>query len=108
MKNHLQLWTTDLATGFGARFDELAATDSVAFFKTVPGCVGAVFSRSEKKGYVLTAWTDEASAAAASTSQAYGEAVQRIVKSGVMAGEQSLESLTVSGRFFAAAPAFQL
>ncbi len=62
MPPYQQLWTTDLAPGLGARFDELARGDSVPFFQTVPGCIAAVFARTANKGYVLTQWTDLASA----------------------------------------------
>lgn len=106
MSNYLRLWTTGLAENSGSRFDELAVSNSVPLFKSIPGCLGAVFARSEKTGYVLTVWADEVSADAASKSAIYLEAVQLIGKSGVMAGEQSLEQITISGSFMAAASDF--
>lgn len=106
MANYLRLWTTDLTEGHGPRFDELAAAHSVPLFRTLPGCLGAVFARSEKKGYVLTAWADVAAADEASKAPAYREAVQFIGKSGVMTGEQSLEPLTICGSFSSAASVF--
>ena len=93
MPSHSRLWTTGLAAGQGLRFDELAATHSLPLFKTLPGCLGAVFARTASKGYVLTTWLDEAHAEAASASPPYLEAVRFIGQSGVMAGEQSLEAI---------------
>ncbi len=93
MPNHCRLWTTGLAAGQGPRFDELAATHSLPLFKKLPGCLAAVFARTEAKGYVLTTWLDEAHAEAASASPPYLEAVRFIGQSGVMAGEQSLEAV---------------
>lgn len=93
MPSHSRLWTTGLAAGQGPRFDELAAKHSLPLFKTLPGCLGAVFARTESKGYVLTTWLDEAHAEAASASPPYLEAVRFIGQSGVMAGEQSLEAI---------------
>lgn len=105
MPNHSRLWTTGLASGQGPRFDELAATHSLPLFKTLPGCLGAVFARTEAKGYVLTTWLDEAHADAASASPTYLEAVRFIGQSGVMAGEQSLESIVgATGAVFGGGP----
>lgn len=106
MSNYLRLWTTGLAAGHGPRFDDLAVTHSIPLFQSIPGCFGAVFARSEEKGYVLTVWIDEASADAASQSPIYLEAVQHIGKSGVMAGEQALEQLAISGSFMATTSVF--
>lgn len=101
MPSHSRLWTTGLAAGQGPHFDELAATHSLPLFKTLPGCLGAVFARSEAKGYVLTTWVDEAHADAASASPPYLQAVRFIGQSGVMAGEQSLETIVgVTGAVF--------
>ena len=106
MANHLRLWTTDLAEGRGPRFDELAMTHSVPLFRTLPGCVGAVFARSETKGYVLTAWTDAAAAEEASKAPPYREAVQFIARSGVMAGRliSSTQAPDLSRRRVSPAP----
>ena len=98
MPNFVRLWTTDLVTGQSARFDELA-TQSLALFQSLPGCLAAVFGRSEASGYVLTTWRDAAAAGAADELPAYKEAVEFIAKSGVLTGRQSLQPLTICASF---------
>ena len=107
MSNYFRLWATGLAQGQGARFDELAASHSVPLFKSIPGCLGAVFARSDRKAYVLTTWTDAASAEAAQKMQTYIDAVQAIARSGILAGEQSLEQITIADGFAAAPGIFR-
>jgi len=106
MSNFVRLWTTDLVAGRAAQFDELSVTHSVALFQSLPGCVGAVFARSETTGYVLTAWHDGAAADAAAQLPVYREAVGAIMASGVITGRQSLQPLTVSASFMASPSVF--
>ena len=76
-----------------------ARTESLPMFKKQAGCLGVMFTLSGNLCATTTIWKDMESIVALKTSPTYNETVKKIVATGMLEGEQSVEIFDCFGGF---------
>jgi hypothetical protein len=95
----VRLWTTGIISSKAAEYDGFASSRSLAMFKTLDGCLGVIFIRSDTKGYALSFWDNAASVEALADSELYQNTVSEIVAAGFLKEPQTSELVDVTGGF---------
>ena len=96
----IRLWTTRVAPGRMAEYEQNERNRSTPMFREQPGCLGALFVRCAETCAALTFWKDMNSVERLATSRSYLEASAFYSSSGMLIGAPSLEVFEVSGGFF--------
>lgn len=91
----VRLWKTQVQASSLPKYEENERTRSLPMFKQQPGCLGALFLRSEEMCFALTFWKDLAAVERLKTSKSYLEAVEFYEQSGMLIGEPSLQLFEV-------------
>lgn len=86
-----RLWKTGLKPGRAAAYETIAREISLPMFRQQDGFLGAIMSRSDDEGLVLTLWRHHAAVEALKHSPSYQATVERILTADLLAGEQSTE-----------------
>jgi hypothetical protein len=84
------------------RWDDYTAFErehSRPMFELLPGCLGVFFVRTESGAAAITLWRDQAAIDALGSSALYRATVQRLVDSGLLRGEQTVEVLPAAGHW---------
>lgn len=95
----IRLWVTGLKPDCTAAYDAFAHSHSFAMFKSLDGCEGVLFVRSDQRGYVFSFWRDHASIEALSSSAVYAATVKEIVAAGFLDEPQTVDLVEMTGGF---------
>src|SRR3546814_5152500 len=90
-------WSTGYAPG---RLDDLAAfcNDRLKpFFRDHDGCLACVFTHDDSEWRTITVWRDQAAVDGVKDSAVYRGLLDELLASGILAGEQHVQKLTVAG-----------
>ncbi|HYD61549.1 MAG TPA: hypothetical protein VEC35_14385 [Noviherbaspirillum sp.] len=97
----IRLWVTGLFPSRAENYDKFANSRSLHMFRTLDGCEGVLFIRSETQGYVFSFWRDVDAIEALSKSDLYQQTVKEIVAAGFLSEPQTVELVNVTGGFLA-------
>ena len=84
------------------RFDELedfSNARSLPMFMQQEGCLGVLFSRDEHYCATISFWEDMKAIEQLKDSSSYNDTVEKIVATGMLEGEQSVEIFETFGGF---------
>lgn len=104
----IRLWSTKLVPELVSDYDAFASSTSLEMFRSLDGCLGVVFLRSKERGFVFSFWRDSRSVDALRSSAPYDETVRRIAAAGLLAGEQTVDVVKLTGGFMTSAAADEL
>jgi heme-degrading monooxygenase HmoA len=82
----VRIWTATLAAGGSDVYERFAATQSLAMFRSQPGNLGVLFSRSGSTCTVISLWDSIASVEALAESPSYRGTVRRIMDTRCLVG----------------------
>ena len=86
-----RMWRTGIKPGRAEAYEEFARTISLSMFRAQQGFAGVVMGRDGGSAWVLTLWRDQAAVESLATSASYRAAVEKILASDLLDGEQSTE-----------------
>jgi heme-degrading monooxygenase HmoA len=95
----VRVWKVGIADGQAEALEQFAKQVSLPMFRQQPGCLGVLFTRSEKTCATITLWESEESIEALNLSASYQKVVRAIEESGVLEGAHQTEAFCFYGGF---------
>lgn len=92
----VRIWRTGLDEARADEYERFARERSLPMFQRLPGCLGALFTKSAEGRAVVSLWTDVSAVAALETDRDYQSTVAAILAAGFLRPPQSVETLDVS------------
>lgn len=99
----VRIWQTRVVPTRTADYERFAREDSLRMFRRQEGCVGVLYLVRDGAGVTLSLWRDEDAVRALAASEDYREVVDRLERSGILAGDQSVQVYDLIGGFLSAA-----
>jgi heme-degrading monooxygenase HmoA len=93
----VRIWRTEIESSRAGEYEAFAREQSLPMFREQPGFLGVLFLGTGARQAVVTLWKDEGSLERLNGSPTYEATVSRLVKTGVLRGQQSLEVLEERG-----------
>ena len=100
-----RIWRTGVEPTRVGEYERFAVEQSLPMFRQHRGCLGVLFGRASSNCAVITLWDDLEAIAALENSDSYLGTVARIMETGFLSGDQSVEVLDVHGGELTAAAA---
>jgi quinol monooxygenase YgiN len=94
-----RLWTTGLVAATLEGYEAFAGTRSLSMFRSLPGCLGVLFLRSDRRACVVSLWEDQASIDALATNPTYQATVKDLLAAGFLEDPQQTEVMDLHGGF---------
>lgn len=98
----VRIWKVAISPGKGAKLEAFAREVSLPMFESQPGCLGVLFSRTDRHCATVTLWDSETSVKAMEAADDYQTAVRRIEESGILGDEHHTEVFNIYGGFVSA------
>jgi heme-degrading monooxygenase HmoA len=95
----IRIWRTQLRPGRESDYRRFIDTESLPMFQQQIGFLGVLYTRSASAVAVVSFWKDSEAVERLRTSPTYQQAVTRIMKTGFLLGEPSLEIFEVQVGF---------
>jgi heme-degrading monooxygenase HmoA len=86
-----RIWCTQVVSGRFEEYERFAREISLPMFRAQAGYRGGLMAGDGSERIVITLWEDADAVAALDLSQSYRDTVSRIVATGFLTGEQSIE-----------------
>lgn len=93
----VRIWRTQIDAERVDEYEGFAQEQSLPMFRLQRGFLGVVFAGTAADRAVITFWEDDEAVAELERSTSYRETVERIVATGLLSGEQSVELLRSHG-----------
>lgn len=94
---YTRIWRSKFNRDRRAELERFASEVSAPMSEALDGCLGHIYGVDGSTWITQTFWDSRQSIAAAESTAAYREAVERIVAAGFLAGEQTTEVFEVVG-----------
>jgi hypothetical protein len=95
----IRVWRTGLRPAQTASYDTFVEEQSLPMFRSLDGCLGALFLRSETHGVVVSLWTTAAAIAALEQCEPYITTVTAIRAAGFLDDPQTVDCTVLKGGF---------
>jgi heme-degrading monooxygenase HmoA len=93
----LRIWRTGVTRECMREYEEFERIYSLPMFKWQEGCLGVFFLRGSEGCAAVSLWRSEADVVALDTSPTYQQTVARLMASGLLEGDQSVELFDCAG-----------
>ena len=93
----VRIWRTKIDPTRAGEYEAFARDQSLPMFRQQSGFLGVLFVGSDGRRAVATLWEDADSIERLSGSTTYQTTVSRLVETGLLRGQQSVEVLTEHG-----------
>ncbi len=95
----VRIWKVSLAPNKAAELERFATNISLPMFKTQPGCLGVLFTRTETECATISIWQSEHAVESMEQSALYKQVVRQIEQSGILREDHHTEVFLVYGGF---------
>jgi len=95
----IRIWKVRIKEGMLKNLKHFAMTESQPMFNNQEGCLGVLFTLDGNLCATTTLWKDRESIEALKTSKSYIETVDKIVATGMLEGESSIEIFNCFGGY---------
>jgi heme-degrading monooxygenase HmoA len=95
-----RLWRTQVDLTRLADYEQFAQDQSLPIFRQQRGFLGVFLLREHQAILVVSLWEDRAAVEALDTSASYQTTVRRLLATGLLLGDQSVDLFEVSGGTF--------
>ena len=95
----LRIWRAQIEPSTRPICEQFEQTYSLPMFRALPGCLGVFFLFTTQEWLAASLWDSQDSIEKLSVSSVYQETVNKLVATGLLVGEQSVELLEVTGGF---------
>jgi heme-degrading monooxygenase HmoA len=86
-----RIWRTQVVPGRFGEYERFAREVSLPMFQSQAGYRGVIMTGDGSERMVITLWENDHAIAALDTSPTYRETVSKIIATGFLTGEQSVE-----------------
>jgi len=94
----VRIWRTGVDVDRLAEYEKFEREHSLPMFREQRGLVGVLFLReADDRAAALTVWEDEKALRGFETSTSYARTVEKLLSTGLLRGEQSVEVFRVAG-----------
>jgi quinol monooxygenase YgiN len=95
----IRIWQVKVKPDRFYDLEDFARSHSLPMFKKQEGCLGVLFSRDENYCATISIWENMKAIEKLRDSSSYNETVEKIVATGMLEGEQSVEIFEMFGGF---------
>jgi heme-degrading monooxygenase HmoA len=93
----VRIWRTAIDASRDDEYREFEERRSLPMFREQPGFLGVLFLRSNEGAAALTLWESKEDLGRLAHSRTYLATVERLERTGLMRGDQTVEVLEVAG-----------
>lgn len=95
----IRIWKVRILKDRTEDLRDFARTESLPMFKKQAGCLGVLFTLDGNLCATISVWKDRRSIESLKTSQSYKETVDKILATGMLEDEQSVEIFDCFGGY---------